>query len=354
MSDISRGNPVRVGIIGFGNAGRLIHAPLIRHTSGFDLVAVASSRPRAVREALPDVAAYPDADAMLAAPDIDLIVVASPPDTHARWAEAALAAGKHVLVEKPFTVTLAEAAGVLDRAHQAGKMVTVFQNRRFDGCFRSVRAAIETGALGRLNHFESQYNRFNTVVSESWRAAAAPGSGLWYDTGVHVVDQTIQLFGLPDAISMTAAINRPGSDADDWCHAVLLYPHMRAVLHCSMLVAGGVPRFTVHGDAASLVKQAADGQGRQLWSGMSPDDPRYGRDDDAPVLLAPDGSSTPLPIANGDYRLFLADLRLAICGEGPNPTSPRDVLGVMAVLEAGVRSAREGRVVPVSLPEGVA
>ena len=346
--------PIRVGIIGFGNAGRLIHAPLIRLTPGFTLAAVASSRVDAVGAVIPDVAVYADAHAMLDAPDLDLIVVATPPDSHATWAKAALNAGKHVLVEKPFAVTSAEAAGIVALARTRGRMVTVFHNRRFDSCFRAVRAVIETGALGRINHYESQYNRFNHGVNDAWKAPAEPGAGLWYDTGSHIVDQTIQLFGLPDAIGMAMAHNRPGSAADDWCHAVLHYPDKRAVLHCSMLVAGGVPRFTVHGDAASLVKTMADIQGRQLWNGMSPDADDYGRDDDAPVLIGADGSRTPQPVATGDYRSFFGALGAAIRGEAPNPTSARDMLGVMTVLEAGVTSTREGRVVPITLSEAVA
>lgn len=346
--------PIRVGIIGFGNAGRLIHAPLIGLTPGFELSAISSGRPEAVRAALPDVAVYARTEDMLDAPDIDLVVVATPPESHAKWASAALAADKHVLVEKPFTVTLTEAAGLVELAHKTGRLLSVFQNRRFDSCFQAVRAVIESGALGRINHYESQYNRFNQTVNDAWKAPVEPGSGLWYDTGPHVIDQMIQMFGLPNAITLTLAHNRPGSAADDWCHAVVQYPDKRAILHCSMLVAGGVPRFTVHGDEASVVKHTADMQGRQLWSGMSPAAAGFGVDDDAPILIAPDGSRTAQPTRNGDYRRFFQALGAAVRGEAPNPTPARDALGVMAVLEAGITSAREGRTVPVILPAGVA
>jgi predicted dehydrogenase len=343
-----RGNaPVRVGILGFGNAGRLIHAPLIGLTPGLSVMAVSSSRPEAVHAGLPDVAVFRDADAMLASPDLDLIVVATPPDTHARWAKAVVTAGKHVLVEKPFTLDLGEAIEVLECASSAGRMVTVFHNRRYDSCFRSVRAVIESGALGRVNHFESQYNRFSPAVQDSWAAPAAPGSGAWYDLGSHVVDQAIQLFGLPEAIGLTLASNRPGSAADDWFHAILHYPDKRAILHSSFLVSGGVPRFTVHGDKASLVKAEMDKQGRDLWAGISAAAPEYGVDLDPPILIEAGGGSVPQPTLAGDYRLFFQALRSAIHGEAPNPTAPLDMLGVMAVLESGLISAREARVIPV-------
>ena len=341
--------PVRVGILGFGNAGRLIHAPLIGLTPGLSLTAVSSSRADAVRAALPTVTVYNDAEAMLAAPDLDLIVVATPPDSHARWAKAALAAGKHVLVEKPFTLDLTQAVEVIECARAAGRMVSVFHNRRYDSCFRSVRAVIESGALGRVNHFESQYNRFSPVVQDGWKAPVEPGSGVWYDLGSHVVDQAIQLFGLPEAIGLTLAGNRPGCAADDWFHAVLHYPDKRAVLHSSFLVSGGVPRFTVHGDKASLIKQARDQQGDHLWGGVSPEAPEYGVDNDAPMLITADGTRTPQPTFVGNYRSFFEELRAAIRGERPNPTLPQDMLGVMAVLQSGFISAREGRVVAIDL-----
>ncbi|WP_177204022.1 Gfo/Idh/MocA family oxidoreductase [Sphingobium sp. AP50] len=348
------GAPIRVGIIGFGNAGRLIHVPLISSTPEFAVTAISSSRADVVRAALPDVAVYGETSDMLEASDIDLIVVATPPESHVKWASAALVAGKHVLVEKPFTITLSEAAALIDLSRLTGKLLSVFQNRRFDSCFQSVRAVIESGALGRINHYESQYNRFNQTINDAWRAPEELGSGLWYDTGPHVIDQMIQLFGLPTSIHASLAHNRPGSAADDWCHAVLQYPEMRAVLHCSMLVSGGVPRFTVHGDKATVIKQVADGQGRQLWSGVSPDAENYGLDDDAPILFTTDGLRTAQPTWRGNYRLFFEALGAAIRGEAPNPTSARDVLGVMAVLEAGIISAREERVMTIALPEGIA
>jgi predicted dehydrogenase len=343
---------IRVGIIGFGNAGRLIHAPLLAHTPGFVVAAVASGRGDAVREALPDVAVYDDAEAMLASPDLDLIIVATPPDSHAHWAIAALNAGKQVLVEKPFTVTVEEAVAVAEAAIAADRMVSVFHNRRYDSCYLAVRSVMESGILGRILHFESQYNRFDPVVFDAWKEPAAAGSGVWYDLGAHIVDQSIQLFGLPDAVTLTQASNRAECGADDWFHAVLHYPDVRVVLNASFMVAGGVPRFTVHGDQASLVKHQADMQGHHLWAEMSPIAPDYGADNDPPVVIYPDGTTKTQPINAGDFRQFFMALGAAIRGEAPNPTPLNETLAVMAVLEAGIASSRDGRRVAVELPEG--
>lgn len=341
--------PVRVGILGFGNAGRLIHAPLVSSTPGMELAAASSSRVDTVRAALPTVKAYADTAEMLAAPDIDLVIVATPPATHADWAKAVLAAGKHVLVEKPFTLDMAEAVDVTAAARAAGRMVAVFHNRRYDSCYRAVRAVIESGAVGQVNHFESHYDRFSPQVPDKWKFPPEPGQGAWYDLGSHVVDQTIQLFGMPQAVGLTLASNRPGSAADDWFHAVLHYPDKRAILHSSMLVSGGVPRFTVHGDKASLIKQMIDRQGHQLWAGISPTSLEYGVDEDPLVLMTADGERFPQPVAAGDYKLFFRDLVAAIRGEAPNPTPPQAMLGVVAVLEAGLASARDGRVVKIDI-----
>jgi predicted dehydrogenase len=345
-------SPIRVGIIGFGNAGRLIHAPLVALTPDFTVAAVASARGDVVRAALPDVMVYDTAEAMLAAPDLDLIIVASPPDSHAHWAIAALNAGKHVLVEKPFTVTVEEAVAVAEAAIAADRMVSVFHNRRYDSCFLAIRAAMETGVVGRILHFESQYNRFDPVVFDAWKEPSAAGSGVWYDLGAHIVDQSIQLFGLPDAVTLTQASNRAECAADDWFHAVLHYPDVRVVLNASFMVAGGVPRFTVHGDKASLVKHQTDWQGHHLWAGMSPDAPDYGADTDPPMVIYPDGSTAMQPVNAGDFRQFFLALGAAIRGEAANPTPLNETLSVMAVLAAGIISAREGRSVGVQMPEG--
>lgn len=353
--------PIKVGIVGFGNAGRLIHAPLLAASPDFQLVAVASSRAEAVRAALPGVAVYPDLSALLREAAPDLVIVATPPGHHAEAAQAALAAGAHVLVEKPFTVTLAEAQDLAEQARGTGRILAVFHNRRFDSCYLAVRAAIESGAIGRINHFESQYNRFDPEIMAGWRAPADAASGAWYDLGSHLVDQALQLFGLPDAIALTLASNRPDCAADDWFHAVLHYPGQHAILHASFLVAGGVPRFTVHGDKGSLVKHAADRQGHQLWAGHPPDAADHGADDDPPLLFLAGEDPRPLPTARGDYRRFYTALAAALRGQGANPTPTGETLAVMAVIEAGLVSAREGRVVPLafskppaspSVPEG--
>lgn len=340
--------PMRAGLIGFGYAGRTFHAPLIAATEGITLAAVASSRPEEVRAAIGDDAVVDTPDDLVTRDDIDLVVVASPNDSHAPLALAALAAGKHVVVEKPFALTLDEARGVAAAAERAGRLLSVFHNRRWDGDFLSLQAAIDRGEIGQVVHFESHFDRFRPLVRDRWRERAVPGGGIWYDLGPHLIDQALQLFGVPDVVEASLATLRPGGHADDWAHAVLHYPGKRVILHASMLVAGGVPRFTIHGTTGSLVKQHGDPQEAQLLAGMRPGAPGWGEDDD--LLMLHDGQeSRALPAIAGDQRGFYRGMVAAVRGEGPNPVPPAQALAVMAVLEAGQRASAERRAIVPAL-----
>jgi predicted dehydrogenase len=339
---------IRVGLIGFGYAGRTFHAPLIGATEGIALAAVASSQPEAVRAALGDVAVVATPEALIARDDIDVIVVASPNNSHAPLAIAALEAGKHVVVEKPFALSLDEAREVVAAAERAGRLLSVFHNRRWDGDFLSVKAAIDRGDIGAVVHFESHFDRFRPAVRDRWRERDTPGGGIWYDLGPHLIDQALQLFGLPEAIEASLATLRPNGQAHDWAHAILHYPTRRVILHASMLVAGGSARFTVHGTAGSLVKPGADQQEAQLLAGIVPGAPGWGADADALVLHDGEGSRhvSPLP---GDQRGFYRGLVAAIRGEGPNPVPPVEALAVMALIEAGIRSSDERRWIGIDM-----
>ncbi|HST46116.1 MAG TPA: Gfo/Idh/MocA family oxidoreductase, partial [Luteimonas sp.] len=226
-------------------------------------------------------------------------------------------------------------------------------NRRWDSDFLGIRAAIASGVVGTVVHFESHFDRFRPQVRARWREQAGPGSGLWFDLGPHLVDQALQLFGLPDAVSARFAIQRAGGATDDWAHVCLDYGPCRVILHGSMLVAGGSARFTVHGDRGSLVKHAMDRQEAQLLSGMRPGAPGWGHDPD-PIRFfdGSDGAPRAMPTPPGDQRRYYAGIRDAIAGSGMNPVTPLQAIAVMAVLEAGVRSAHTQRSVALALHAG--
>lgn len=338
--------PIRVGLIGLGYAGRTFHVPLIGATEGMAITAVASSQPDVAAALLPDAAVVGTAAELVARDDVDVVVVASPNDSHAPLALAALNAGKHVVVEKPFALSLEEARAVAEAAARAGRLLAVFHNRRWDSDFLSVQVAIASGAIGDVVHFESHFDRFRPAVRDRWRERAGGGGGIWYDLGPHLVDQALLLFGMPERVEASLAALRPGASADDWAHVVLHYPDKRIVLHASMLVAGGSARFAVHGTGGSLVKQRGDQQEAQLLAGMVPGAPGWGEDDD-PLMLHDGECSRALSLVPGDQRQFYRALAAAIRGEGHNPVLPEQALGVMAVIEAAIRSADEGRTVPI-------
>lgn len=342
--------PHRVALIGYGYAGRTFHAPLIAATAGLELARVASGDAGKVHADLPDVEVVGDPLRAIADDRIDLVVIASPNDSHAPLATAALDAGRHVVVDKPFTTTLAQARALAALATRRDRLLSVFHNRRWDSDFLSVRAAIADGLIGEVVHFESHFDRFRPQVRARWREQGAPGGGLWFDLGPHLVDQALQLFGLPDRVGASLATQRDGGASDDWAHVVLDYGARRVLLHGSMLVAGGSARFTVHGTRGSLVKPRIDPQEAQLLRGMGPGDAGWGVDDD-PLLHYDGDAASPRTIAAtpGDQRAYYAAIRDALDGRGANPVTPLQAVAVMAVLETAIEAARSGHVLPLPL-----
>ncbi|QUD88698.1 oxidoreductase [Phenylobacterium montanum] len=338
---------IGVGLIGFGLAGRVFHAPLLAARPEFRLFAVSTSRREAVAAELPAAEIAVSPEALFADPRIDLIVIATPNDTHEPLATAALKAGKAVVVDKPFTLDLASARRLLDLARRKDRLLSVFQNRRWDSDFLTVREAIAEGAVGRVVHFESHFDRFRPKVRDRWREGGGPGSGVWFDLGPHLVDQALQLFGLPQDVTASLGALRDGAKADDWAHVVLDYPRRRVVLNASMLAAGGVPSFTIHGDQGSLVKQMPDAQEAQYVAGLRPGAPGWGQDPDPLQIWDAEGRRATRPALAGDHGLYYAAVAKALRGQAANPTPAHEVLGVMGVLEAAIRSAASGTTIAI-------
>jgi predicted dehydrogenase len=334
---------IGVGLIGYGLGGRVFHAPFVQATAGMALRAVVSSDPAKVRAQHPDVAVVADVDTLLARSDIDLVIVCSPDAWHVRHALAAIDAGKHVLVDKPFATRLEDARRVAARAEQAGVVLSVFHNRRWDADFLTLRQMIDAGQLGRVVHFESHFDRWRPAAPAVWKEARDGGS--WFDLGPHLVDQALQLFGRPQAVTADIATMRDGAPAPDWFHVVLHYEGCRAVLHSSKLAADHGLRFVVHGTGGSWIKHGLDTQEPAILAGMLPTDPDFGVDPHHGVFTAAGGreDAVALPLARGAYGAFWRALALAVRGEGPNPSTAAQALGVMDVLEAGLVSATERR-----------
>jgi predicted dehydrogenase len=332
---------IRVSLIGYGYSGKTFHAPLIAATPGLELTVVGSSDAPKVHAGLPEVRVVGDPLAAVTDAQADLVVVATPNDTHVPLATAALEAGKHVVVDKPFALTLAEAQRLAALAQARGRVLSVFHNRRWDSDFLGARAALGDGRLGDVAHFESHFDRFRPVVRDRWRERAVPGGGILYDLGPHLIDQAVHLFGMPAAVSADAARQRAETPVEDWANLVLDYGRLRVILHASMLVAGGARRLVLHGTKGSWIKQNEDVQEKQLVAGMHPGAPGWGVDPDSATFY--DGSTTAeVPVPPGDYRNYYAALRDAILGQGPNPVTPAEAVAVMHILEQARESIATG------------
>jgi predicted dehydrogenase len=342
---------IRAALIGYGYAGRTFHAPLIRATRGLELAAIGSSRAEQIATDLPGVPVMATAADAIAIAAVDLVVVATPNDTHVSIASAALRASKHVVVEKPFAPTLAEARALAKLADATGRVLAVFQSRRWDGDFLALKDLVAERTLGDVTHFESHFDRYRPNVRARWREQPGVGAGLWFDLGPHLVDQTLQLFGLPDRVQAILAAERAGSQTDDWAHVVLDYGRRQAILHASLLAAARLPRFIVHGENGSWVKYGVDPQEARLNAAVGMAEGRTVEPERAVHVDGATGVERELAVAPGDYGQFYARLRDAIDGSGPNPVPPAEAIAVTAVIEAAIRSATERCALPLSLSD---
>jgi scyllo-inositol 2-dehydrogenase (NADP+) len=343
--------PLQAGIVGYGYASKTFHAPLLSAVPGIRLAAISSSEPAKVRADWPQVQVFDSHDQLFTSEEIELIVIPTPNETHFPLAGWALAAGKHVVVDKPFTLTIDEARVLIKLASRHGRLLSVFHNRRWDADFLSLQAVLREGSLGRVTHFESHFDRYRPEVRARWRESAAPGAGLWYDLGPHLLDQAVQLFGEPQAIWLDLARQRDGAVADDWFHAVLRYDALRVVLHASALVPALGPRLTVHGTAGSFVKFGLDPQEDALKAGQLPGGEGWGVDPQPGRLILREGEAVheqTIAGAPGNYLAYYGAIRDAIRLGAPNPVPAEQALQVMRLIELGLASANEGRVLAVA------
>ena len=346
----SNTSPLRVGLVGYGFAGQTFHAPVLASVPGLELVAVASSKPERVRADWPGVAVEPDAAVLCARDDVDLVVIAAPNDQHHPLAAQALRAGRHVVVDKPFVLDAAQARELAGLATTHGRVLSVYQNRRFDADFLTLRDLLASGVLGRPVYFESHFDRFRPEVRERWREQAVPGAGLWLDLGSHLLDQAVQLFGRPDALRLDTAALRDGAVVEDHFHAVLRYdagPHapLRVVLHATTLAAHAAPRYVLHGTQGSYVKHGVDPQEDALRAGRRPGAEDWGVDPHPGALKVTAFENwfrdSTVPNRRGNYADYYAAVRDAIRGTAPNPVPPEQAVELMELLDEGRRSAAE-------------
>lgn len=317
-------------------AGRIFHAPLIRAVPQLDLACMVGSS-----ESL----------ATIARADIDVIVIATPHDTHFDLAQRALLAGKHVVIDKPFALSVADGERLIALSSRVGRFVTVFHNRRWDGDFLTVRDILAQELLGEVRLFEAYWDRFRPDIKAGWRESAAPGAGIVWNLAPHLVDQAIMLFGMPDAVQADIETQRPAALVEDCFQAVLHYGASRVVLGGSSLVAAARPRFAVHGMKGSFVKYGLDPQEGRLAAGGDPLSAGFGDDVQNCFGALTIAETPPRPVAThgGAYVEFYRALADAIVIGAPLPVEPADALSGLKVLEAMHSSAATGAAVRISV-----
>lgn len=347
--------PIRLAVVGFGLAGRIFHTATIQATPGLELACVVQrSGDEAARE-LPGVKIARSVEAMLGDVGIQLVVIATPSYAHFELARQCLREQRNVVVDKPFTLTSAEAAELTVLARERKLLLAPYQNRRWDGDFQTVRALIAGGELGRLVTFESHFDRFRAEPRRNvWRESGGPGSGLLFDLGPHLIDQALDLFGAPSQISADIRIDRENGAADDAFDLRLEYVNPRrltVLLRATLTACAPGPRFLLHGTHGSFIKWGLDPQEDQIKGGMAVGAPEYGVDDERRwgELTIATGGKRRIPTERGDYRGFYANVRDALTGKAELAVRPEHAWRIARLIELARESSAQGRRVKVDL-----
>jgi scyllo-inositol 2-dehydrogenase (NADP+) len=288
--------PIKTGILSFGMSGKIFHAPFLELHQGFELRSVVERHSKSAAEIYPSIRSYDSVDDMLTDPELELVVVNTPNDTHEAYVLKALQAGKHVLVEKPFATSIEAARALFEEARLRHLCLLPYQNRRNDTDFMSVQRIVESGVLGRLVEVQFRFDRYRPEIGpKKFKENPVPGSGLLYDLGPHLLDQVITLFGRPEKWTKTLGYFRENTMVDDYAHLNLSYPDgMQVYVTASMLTVDAPPAFQLFGTKGSFTQHRTDPQEAQLVGGMTPSDPLYGKEcvGDEGYLWFMDGQGT--------------------------------------------------------------
>ena len=347
---------VNVGLIGYGMAGQVFHAPVLSSIPGLLLASIRETRPENIRLAqsrYPEAQIVADSQAILADAAIDLVVLATPNATHFSLARQALLAGKHVVVDKPFTITSAEADELISLAAQQDRLLTVHHNRRWDSNAQTLRKVVANQLLGRLVELEIHFDRFrNYLRPGAWREENSPGSGILYDLGAHLIDEALCLFGLPAAVTGDERIQRSGGQTIDNFTVVLDYDQLKVTLKGGMLVREPGPTYVLHGEQGSFVKYGTDVQEAALKAGLKPNEVAdWGREPEANwgrINTDYQGQHLVGRIESeaGDYRAYYDNVYQAITGQADLAVTARQARQTIRIIELAMQSSAEKRTLP--------
>ena len=342
---------IKTGICSYGMSGKLFHAPFIQNHPGFELTAIVERSKNESRERYPDAKLYRSVEELIADESLQLVIVNTPVQTHYDYAKKVIAAGKHLIVEKPFTVTSKEAEELVQLADKNNVMLFVFQNRRYDGDYKMVKEVLEKKLLGEIKEVEIRYDRYRPEISyKAHKETDLPGAGITYDLGAHLIDQSLQLFGQPKALFADMMAMRDGSPVDDYFEIILYYPSFRVRLKGSCFVKEPVHEYILHGSKGTFLQKRSDLQETNLLKGVSPSLETW-----CPAPEGPDGLLNIIEdgkevkekrtSAPGNYMFYFDDVCKAINKMAPNPVRGTDGVKIMQIVEAAKQSAKEGRII---------
>ena len=343
--------PIHTALVAFGLSGRAFHAPFLATNPAFRLQKVVERHAAESVKIYPQVEVCRSLEEVLADDAIDLVVITTPNAFHFSMAKQALEAGKHVVLEKPFTVTTEEGRTLIKLAREQKKMLSVYQNRRWDGIFLTLRALLKQEVLGTLVEFESHYDRYRPILKGSWKEEAEEGGGILYDLAPHLVDQALVLFGLPEAVYADIRQQRPSSKTDDAFDLFLDYGSLKVNLRAGMLARSPRPSFHAKGTAGSFTKWGMDPQEPVLRAGGAVGGEGWGREEEAAwgeLFTSWNGLTFKGKVETlaGNYGGYYQNIARHLKEGAPLEVKPEQALQVMEVLELARKSAEEGKKLP--------
>lgn len=344
--------PVKTAVCSFGMSGRVFHAPFLHVLPEFEFYSVWERSKDLAREMYPAVRTCRSLEELLADPAVELVIVNTPNYTHYDYAKQALLADKHVIVEKPFTVTEKEAYELIDLAAKRGKKLSSYQSRRFDSDYRTVKKIVDSGVLGKIVEAEIHYDRYTPALSPKvHKETPGPGRGLLYDLGSHLIDQALQLWGEPTAVFADLFIIRDNSLVDDYMEVLLFYPGLRVRIKSSYLVREPLPSYSIFGHLGTFIKTRTDVQERRLLAGETPEGPDWGIEPDSEQGLLhteKDGKviRERVPTEKGDYGDYFRGVYEAIRNGKPLPVTAEQGALIIRVIEKAYESRAEKKIVP--------
>lgn len=344
-------NIIKTALLSYGMSGKIFHAPFIAAHPGFLLCGAWERSSKNIQQDFPEAISYPSLEAILADDTIDLVIVNTPNDSHYEYATKVLQAGKHAVVEKAFTTTVAQGEALKKLAQEKGKILSVYQNRRFDSDCRTVQRVIREGLLGDIIEAEFHYDRFKPVIGPKvHKETPNAGAGLLMDLGPHLIDEALHIFGMPNALYADIRITRLNSKVDDWFDMQLYYPSLRVRLKAANIVREPIPANVIHGMKGSFIKTRGDVQEAELLAGKKPGGENWGVEpvsEQGLLHTEKDGVEIreTIPSDNGNYGDYYKGIYTAIAGETPVPVTAEEGINTIRIIEAAIKSNKEKRLI---------